>query len=235
MNRDLQTMITLQEYWDRVIEGKQGIERSKKAIEYWNSRVEEKGRSIRALEEEIKIEKAAIKELEVDLALKDRQREKLEARKLSVKTEKELSATENELALIRKSAGDVEESLIVRFDSLSEMESRLETWKDEHRQAKEQSEKDIVQLGEEISRYEKTASENEALFGGILPNLASEYASKFKKLISGKDGRAIVPLDGNNCGGCHFEIPVHIVIEASKNEAIHSCTNCGKFIFRKTS
>ena len=76
MNRDLQTMITLQEYWDRVIEGNQGIERSKKAIEYWNSRVEEKGRSIRALEEEIKIEKAAIKELEVDLALKDRQREK---------------------------------------------------------------------------------------------------------------------------------------------------------------
>ncbi len=235
MNRDLQTMITLQGYWDRVIEGKHGIERAKKAIEYWNSRVEEKGRSIRSLEEEIRLEKAAIKELEVDLALKDQQREKLEARKLSVKTEKELSATENELALIRKSAGDVEEGLIVKFDCLAEMESRLETWMDEHRQAGAQSEKDIAQLREEISRHEKTVTDNEALFGGILPDLAPEYASKFKKLISGKDGKAIVPLDGGNCGGCHFEIPVHIVIEASKNETIHSCTNCGKFIFRKTS
>jgi len=233
MNKDILVMIELQRHWDKLLSAKQEIDRAGNAITYWKNRLAEKARTSEELAESIRKLKSYIRDHEVDLNAKEQQIAKLESRKLAVKTEKELNAVEHELETLVQEKNRLEEELINRMDELSGKEESLASLKREIEQMQMQSEKDIASLKAVIEEQERSASQTESAFDREMEGLTREYQSKFKKLAGTKDGRALVPLDGATCSGCHFEVPIQIALEVAKNEKIFNCTNCGRFIYKK--
>ena len=233
MNDTIQPMIALQNIWDKVIRDRDTIDRNKKAIQFWKQKVSDMTAACVMLENDIKKLKAYIKEHEIDLSEKDTHSKKLEDRKFSVKSEKELQAIEHELEKINIERGALEDDLLEKMETLSNKEDDLYSKKQELDGTRTQSEIDIQNLNLEIDELTLNITNNEQLFEDGMSSVAKEYHSKFRKLIQSKDGKAIVPLEDKNCGGCHFEIPMHLTLEIAKGNSLISCTNCGKYLYKK--
>ncbi len=232
MNKDIVIMIELQRYWDNVLRGREEIDKGNAAIEYWMQRVRALEQQVAASSAEVMKIKNSIKQKEIDLEEKDAKAKKLEERKLLMKSEKELGALENEIKSLNVERGRLEEEILLLFDTLEAKNSGLAALTGEHKEALAQSEKDISMLRERIGRFTRAGEENKKLFDDVLSRLSAAVQSRFQKLTASGNGTAVAKVEGDTCGGCHFQIPAYLAIDAARDDKIVSCTNCGRFIYR---
>ncbi|MDY6933513.1 MAG: C4-type zinc ribbon domain-containing protein [Spirochaetota bacterium] len=228
-------MIELQKFWDNIIVSEEEIERSNKSISIWNQKVEEKKKGRVDLSSEIKNIKMTINQKEIELTEKEEKSLKLEDRRNILKTEKELQALESELKKILTQKNSLEEELIELFDKNDDMESELSVMNSELEESISRADKDIENLKNGIDRYSESIEENKKKFEELVTQLSVDVKSRFIKLIKSSNNKAIVSLEEETCEGCNFKIPFHIVMEVLKGDQVITCTNCGKFIYRKSS
>jgi len=53
----------------------------------------------------------------------------------------------------------------------------------------------------------------------------------YEKLFRAKAGRAIVPLDGNHCSGCHMTVTPTTLRDARVGSKVVSCEQCGRIVY----
>jgi len=231
MNREIALMIELQQYWDTVLSMRAAMMKSERLIANREEEHDKKLQAVIALENEIVDEKRLVKEREIDLSEKDAAVRKLEERKLMVRNKKELRALENEMDGIHEERSACEDELLVLFDNLEEKEQQLQVMKGELEELGEKVKNSIAQLQEDIEEKTVTLEENQQKYDQLLSQLSPSNESRFKKLAESGDGKAIVKLEDGICTGCHTKLPAHEILDASKNEMITICTNCGRFIY----
>lgn len=232
MNTNISVMIDLQKIWDEMLAFQDEAARHGRSILHWKDRAANIAAELEALREEIKKLNARIKERELELGERETLIKKLEDRRGLIKTEKELSALEHELSRATGEKGDIEEDLINAMDRLASFEKDFGEKNGENATVQAQAAEDIRVLGGKVASCEARARELLERFDVRIGDLQRDMRSKFRKIISSKEGKAIAPLDGNNCCACNTSIPVHIAMEAAKNEKFVNCTNCGRFLYR---
>jgi predicted nucleic acid-binding Zn-ribbon protein len=53
----------------------------------------------------------------------------------------------------------------------------------------------------------------------------------YEKLFRTKAGRAIVPLEGNHCSGCHMTVTPATLRDAKVGNTVVSCEQCGRIVY----
>jgi predicted nucleic acid-binding Zn-ribbon protein len=53
----------------------------------------------------------------------------------------------------------------------------------------------------------------------------------YEKLFRSKAGRAVVPLDGNHCSGCHMTVTPATLRDAKVGTKVVSCEQCGRIVY----
>jgi predicted nucleic acid-binding Zn-ribbon protein len=53
----------------------------------------------------------------------------------------------------------------------------------------------------------------------------------YEKLFRSKAGRAIVPLEGHHCSGCHMTVTPATLRDAKVGAAVVSCEQCGRIVY----
>lgn len=53
----------------------------------------------------------------------------------------------------------------------------------------------------------------------------------YERLFRSKGGRAIVPLDGNHCSGCHMTVTPATQRDAKAGTQVVSCEQCGRIVY----
>ena len=231
MNHTISLMLELQSIWDEHTGNKASAAKHENSIMFWRERMVNADKEVAALNEKIKQLSLFIKGREIELDEKDVHVRKLEARRSAIKTEKELAALEHELAGSMEEKGVIEEDLINAMDRLDLTRAEYDKKKIESEQIRLQADLDIKMLEGKIAECANRAGERLNHFNERSTGLPSEVKSKFFKLIQSKSGKAIARLSDNTCGECHTGIPVYMAIEASKNDRIIQCTNCGRFVY----
>jgi predicted nucleic acid-binding Zn-ribbon protein len=233
MNREIEIMIELQDYWHRLLRGQADIERSEKSILSWNDELESKSNALLSLEDEIKNEKSRLKQGELDLYEKDEHYKRLEERKMMIKTEKEMRALDSELQRVNEERDILENEIIGLLDELERRERELTEMRSDLENFSKQVDGDIERVQSRIEQLRVEISENQKKFEQLLPELSAGVRTRFKKLIESGSGEAIAALEGKDCGGCHFRLPEHELLDASRDDKIINCTNCGRFVYKR--
>ena len=234
MSNDIDIMIELQEYWGIVLSTNVDIARKKKSIKMWQDELAELKGKIASLQNSIKNFKNDIKSNELQLSEIEEKISKLQQRKTSIHNERELKAVNTELESTEEQQSNSEDILINLMDSLSDDEKSLETYESELVDKEKQVDSDITKLNNDITSFKKIISENNEKFDTKKENLSPAHRSKFLKLLKSKEGRAIAEINGEICGFCNFQIPAFLAIEASKSGNPSVCSNCGRYIYKKS-
>jgi predicted nucleic acid-binding Zn-ribbon protein len=232
MNKDITIMIELQRYWDVVLSQKTEIERAKKNILQWQTENSEKQTKVKQALDYNKALTLKIKENETALDSLDSKIKKLEEKRLLLKSEKELKSLENEVQTSRDEKSTLEDELLELIDKQEDIETKTNKLQQTASEFDEQVQKDIQYINDKIKSYEAEIAKYEEKFDSLFESLSQMHKSKFKKLISAKEGKGIAELEGVFCGCCRFSIPEYLVRDVEDRNSIVNCSHCGRFIYK---
>jgi predicted nucleic acid-binding Zn-ribbon protein len=154
--------------------------------------------------------------------------EKYKAQQFQVKTNKQYDALAREV--------DQAQERITKLQKEMEMlEGKAETAK----QDAEALAPEIETMQEELTEKKKELSavnkEHEDLKlkhkrDKLAGRLTKADQQLYERIRKAKDGKAIVPLQRNSCGGCYNRVPPQKVLELRSNASMLVCERCGRIL-----
>jgi len=199
-----------------------------KAIE---DKLEAEKTGIKQAEENLRALQVKLKEREVNLQQKEEQIKKLQAQLYQLKTNKEYSAMLTEIGGVKADNSLIEEEIIKLMDEIDLAKKKIieekELFKAE--ELKAQKEKDA--LSARSKEIEARLTELNTQREGIVPDIEKQVMARYEKVLKNKDGLAMVPVDGNACGGCHMNLPPQVISEVKLREDIIVCGSCLRILY----
>jgi len=231
MNQEILTMIDLQKHMDEILSCRTHIKNEQEKLTQLKSECTSCEHLIVIAEEKLMSVKASIKAHELDLSGADERKIKLETRKYTLTSEREVDAVNREINAVVSLIGQYEESLISLMDENDLCEKNIAQLKQEYSDKQAVFARMQADTGQKIKEWTASEDSHRTQYDVRIKDLDQRVQPKFSKLISGKPFKAIAAVNNNACGACNYTIPSSLVHESMKDDALAICTNCGRFIY----
>ena len=170
------------------------------------------------------------RDVERDIAATDQSVIKFETDKTRVKTNEEFWALNHQIAGEKKKKSDLEDQVLLLFDEEETAAQKTKRLKDElaalTRRAGERENEMTQRAAEDKRRLEELTKERALL----VPKLDEKILGRYEAIRARKGGTAVVLVLRNSCGGCHTQQPPQKVNEIRKQDKLHNCDFCGRFL-----
>lgn len=171
------------------------------------------------------------KEKEIDLEQKEGNIKKLQAQLYQIKTNKEYTAMDHEIAGFKADKSLLEEDILIIFDEIESADNALKTKKKEIEEKAKKIEEDKKILDEKKKNIEIRLAELEKKRKSITPSMEKDTLHRYEKILQNKEGVAFVPVVGENCGGCFVNLPPQIINEIRLKDKIIFCERCARMLY----
>lgn len=231
MNEHLECLIVLQKLdreLDRLEEKKLGFFRE----------IESLGETLRGLQQEIEETKARItestrerkrKELEVESAREALK--KVQAKRPSIKTNKEYTALLKEIESDQARISGLEDVILNQMEFLEEENVRLEEKKGHLARVEKDFQNEREMKEAEFARLEGVLNEKRKAREEIVAPMEDKLYQSYIRLCQARKGLAVVAVSDGVCQGCYMIIPLQTINEIRKNEEIILCAQCNRFLY----
>ncbi len=169
---------------------------------------------------------------ETEIEQKQAQIEKYQQQLNIVKKNDEYQALIHEIDLLKKQIGLHEERIINIMVESDDAKVRL----DADKKRIDEELKDIDQqcgvIDAELKEAVVHREELESQRGPIEEQVDAKLIGMYRRIRSSNTtGRAVVPLNGEVCGGCHMHERPQIVNEVMAGTNVHACQHCGRLLY----
>ncbi|HLK57438.1 MAG TPA: C4-type zinc ribbon domain-containing protein [Chthonomonadaceae bacterium] len=150
----------------------------------------------------------------------------------SIRVPKELQAMQEEVEMLGRQRGKLDEKILTLMDALEGTRAR----EAETRQTLAGAEETLraVRAGykQKAEQMQAQARELAAQRKQALDAVAPDLLRRYESLRAAKGGVAIAPLEDNNaCGGCKMGLPSQLVQRVRAGATLEFCDNCGRILF----
>ena len=188
-------------------------------------------RHLLQLEEELKKIQLKQREKEKQLGEKEANIKKFDGQLSQVKTNKEYSALQQEIASLKADNSLLEEEIIKALDSVEAAEVEVRKEKDRLKQV----EKEFQTRQNEIAQKEKTLSDTIEMLKKsreeIMRQVAPDARSLYDLIIQKKQGLALVRVNGEICGACQLQLRPQLINEVRLGRELIVCENCSRILY----
>ncbi len=228
---NIQILKQVQDLDREIYQGKMRLELIPEEYEKLKVELELEKKRMLELEEARKKLQLKQKDKEGLLGQKETNVKKLEGQLAMVKTNKEYSALQQEIASLKADDSLLEEEIIKIMD---EVEAAGEAVKAEKERLKE-VEKHFGVREDEIKQEEKRLRD---AFEGlqkkrmeIIQQVDPEIREHYDLLVKKKQGLALVKLNGENCGACRLQLRAQVINELQLGQSLVVCENCSRILY----
>jgi predicted nucleic acid-binding Zn-ribbon protein len=148
-----------------------------------------------------------------------------------VKTNKEYSALEGEIARTRADNSLIEEDVLKIFDQMDAETQKIlkekEFLKAEEGKLAQQKKK----FDEEVGRIKTEAEGLNAQRAILAGKIDKAILAKYNRIIKSKDGLAVVPVTGDSCQGCFRILPSQVIHEIRTKKELVCCGSCARILY----
>jgi len=151
----------------------------------------------------------------------------------AVKSNDAYKALLSEIEIEKQKKYSVEDEIIVIMEEL-EKESISAKTKEKEAKEKEAEAGSVIDAlnAEQKQTIEKIAA-LEAERAEFIKHIPENILSKYDYIRSNRGGSALVPIIGENCGGCHFALRQATINEVSKAGDFVFCDSCSRILYKK--
>ena len=200
-------------------------------LEEIRKQFEEASKNCTSAEEKIKSLQLEKKDKEIGLATKEEELKKLNTQLYQLKSNKEYQAMLTEIESHKADISVVEEGVLTVMDVLEgakkECTAQKEALSQEEKAFKAEEEKlksAIKDAEAEISHF---GTKREALAKGIEKEILVQY----ERLLNSRQGLALVPVKGSDCGACHMRLNHQKINEIKMFENLVLCDSCVRILY----
>lgn len=201
--------------------------------------------SIKKLEEDFKNEGELLKQAasdlksiqvkhkskETDLQAKEDSIKKHQTQLLQIKTNKEYTAMQQEIASITADKSALEDEIIGLLDEIDAAKKKVEGAAAELAKLENELNSDKRQKAEELKEIEAKLSGLESERSHATARIDKSTLSKYDRILHGKDGLALVPVHEEACGGCHLNLPPQVINEIKMMKELMFCESCARILY----
>lgn len=231
INEQLKKIIELQKIDGEVYNLKVELKEKPEVLEKLKESFEASKGKLLALEEQLKGSQVDRKEKELELNSKEEEIAKCNAQLSQIKTNKEYTAKITEIEHINADKSQYEEQILESYDKSEAISQEIEKEKvnvgekEKEYLAKKREVEDSVKVIEDRIKVLQ-AQRSQATEG-----IAVTYLSRYERILQHKDGIAIVPINGNTCGGCYMNITHQQINEIKMNDQLVECEMCSRILY----
>ncbi|HTM58659.1 MAG TPA: C4-type zinc ribbon domain-containing protein [Candidatus Udaeobacter sp.] len=170
------------------------------------------------------------RELEKDIDALNTEERRFQGQLPAVKKNEEYTALLHEIEGVKRRRSDLETDVLTRMEE-EEAAGR----------ARPALEKSLAAVeAERAQRFERMSSEETAdrdELAGIekrraaeLEKLPAATRSRYERVRQSREGRAVVAVIKNACGGCYRSLPPQVLQEARRRDRVLVCEGCGRLL-----
>jgi uncharacterized protein len=171
------------------------------------------------------------KEKELELATNAEAVKKLQSQLYSLKTNKEFQTMLAQIADNKADGSVIEEKILISFEDSDKIKVQIDQenlkLKAEEKVFLEQ--KKNVEL--RIKEIDERLNQLQAQRKQISPEVDLKMLAEYERILSSRDGLAIVTVIDNSCGGCHMSVPPQVINLIKMYEHIVTCEVCNRIFY----
>lgn len=193
--------------------------------------IDELHSQLKNIEAKLRILQVRQKEKEIDLQTKEAHVKKLALQLYNVKTNKEYVAMQKEIGGLNADNSLLEEEIIKSMDEIDEagleLDNKKKELQSEEAELKELSKQVEAEIAEIDLRLANLDSERQKL----IPSVENPILLRYEKILSNKDGLALVPVENGACQGCDLGLPPQVINEIKIGEKLLCCESCTRILY----
>jgi len=232
LKEEIRKLVQLQEIDTKIYKLKEKKNETLPArLEEIRKEFEETGKNFTSAEEKLKSLQLEKKDKEIELAAKEEEQKKLQTQLYQLKSNKEYQTM---IASIESHKADIsvaEEGVLMVMDALEgakkECAAQKEALSREEKDFKAEEEKLNLSIKDAETEISNLGAKREALTGGIEKEILAIYT----RLLDSRQGLALVPVEGSDCGACHMQLNHQTINEIKMLEHLVSCNNCVRILY----
>ena len=175
---------------------------------------------------------ARFKEFEEHIQTNDTLIAKIEAKRRSVKTEREYQSLIKEEEQLRARKSQIEEEMIGCLGLMETTTEVIATKEKELQQIQQQVESDIERVKQEAGESEARHADLSREWEVMATDIDARLLDKFIKVKSQTaDGRALAPVRDAICLACHMNIPPQMYNELQRFDSLKLCPFCFRILY----
>jgi len=171
------------------------------------------------------------KEKELELATNAEVVKKLQGQLYSLKTNKEFQTMLQQIADTKADGSVIEEKILISFEDSDKIKAQIDQENIKLR-AEEKvflEEKKKVEL--RIKEIDDHLNQLQSQRKQVTPGIDSKMLAEYERILSSRDGLAIVTVIDNSCGGCHMLVPPQVINLIKMYEHIVTCEVCNRIFY----
>jgi hypothetical protein len=200
---------------------------------------------IKALEDSFEIKKAYMAELdkksldltkkkkdkELELASKEAASVKLQGQLYSLKTNKEYQVMLQQIQDAKADVSVIEDNILEVLDEMDKLKSKVD---EERLKIKEEEKLFISEKGKieaRIKEIDDRLSQLDTNRKQAVVDIDPKILSQYERILTSRDGLAIVTVKDNSCGGCNMFVPPQVINLIKMYGRIITCETCNRMLY----
>ncbi|HPC04989.1 MAG TPA: C4-type zinc ribbon domain-containing protein [Syntrophales bacterium] len=173
----------------------------------------------------------SLKESERELKRLAESLSKGKSRLSEVKTNKEYQAMLKEMDAIAEASETVEDRILRDYERVDETRRVLEEAEAECRNYRERHEGEIFEIEKEIGKIDLRLEEIQKKHSGAREKVRPELIRRYDMIRQRRNGKAVVSVWKEVCGGCHVNIPPQLYNNLQRHEEFILCPHCNRILY----
>ena len=231
LEEQVKLLVELQDLDTQILKHEKDLEEMPENFRILDEAFKDKMKDLKALEENLKMLQLKRKEKEGELESKEGSIKKLQTQLYQLKTNKEYSTMQEEIARIKADNSLIEEDILKIFDQADSENQKIAKEKVvlKGEEAKLNEEKKKVE--EEVGRIKVEADKLKAQRATLVEKVDKTVLAKYDRILKSKGGLAVVPVSGDSCQGCFRILPSQVIHEIRMKKDLVFCGSCARILY----
>jgi predicted nucleic acid-binding Zn-ribbon protein len=147
-----------------------------------------------------------------------------------VKKNEEYSALLHEIAGVKQRSSARETELLTLMDEEERRQAEKPALEKELKTLEAESSGRLAAIGAEEEQERARVAGVEAERAALIARLSAGIKSRYERIRTSKEGRAVVPILKGACGGCYRGQPPQVLQEARRGDRLLTCEGCGRLL-----
>ena len=192
---------------------------------------EEKKLHLAALEKNLLDFQKQRKERELELGSKEENAKKLQTQLYSLKTNKEYQAMLQQIEEAKADASVIEDKILLLFEQADKIKTETEQEKQKLQQEEKVFQAQKKNIEDRIKEIDDRLAQLDGQRKQIIPDIDTKILAQYERILSSRDGLAIVTVKDNTCQGCNMFVPPQVINLIKMYERIITCEVCNRMLY----
>lgn len=200
-------------------------------IEHANSRLHGDEAALAKVKEEIQANEMAMKTLELDIQTRQNTITRLKVQQYETRKNVEFRAMGDEIKRYGGEVTGLEDQELVLMEKGEVLAKRLADCKAQLAKTRLHVDDELKQLEERRNNDEGAIAELESERAGHAGKVPPDLLQIYERILKKKQDRAVAPLEGGQCKGCHMKVTSTTAIKTRAGKEITHCEQCGRILY----